>query len=191
MRLIEASRLVQGHTTTTTAEAGLEPRHSGPRVLTYNHLPHTASFRPFPGPVATCNDLVFPASTWHSEKYLWHEFLDQVAMSTRRLAGSSSETQRQGLRVEDFLESSRGGGQSRSGEMRAEDPRVGHDHAYLDWCQCQCMVSSAQCALRHGTCHPSPSLSSVLSPIPYGSNANHPPPASNLPGCLTLLPGLP
>lgn len=46
--------------------------------------------------------------------------------------------------------------------MRAEDPRVGHDHAYLDWCQHQCMVSSAQCALRHGTCHPSPSLSSVL-----------------------------
>ena len=46
--------------------------------------------------------------------------------------------------------------------MRAEDPRVGHAHAYLDWCQHQCMVSSAQCALRHGTCHPSPSLSFML-----------------------------
>ena len=75
--------------------------------------------------------------------------------------------------------------------MRAEDPRVGHAHAYLDGCQHQCMGSSSQCAIRHGTCHPSPSFSSVLSPIPYGSSANHPPPSLNLPGCLTLLPGLP
>lgn len=31
--------------------------------------------------------------------------------------------------------------------MRAEDPRVGHAHAYLDWCHHRCMGSSPQWAL--------------------------------------------
>lgn len=104
--------------------------------------------------------------------------------------GSSGGTQRQGSRIKDFLESSGSGGQSRRWDMRAEDPRLGHAHVYLDWCLHQCMVSSSQCALN--TRHPSsfPSPSSVLSRIPYSNNANHPPSSANLPGCLTLLPGL-
>lgn len=53
-----------------------------------------------------------------SRKYLRHEFLDQVAVSSHRLAGSLGTAQRQGLRGEAFLKSSAGGGQSRRWEMR-------------------------------------------------------------------------
>lgn len=90
-----------------------------------------------------------------------------MAVSIGRLAGSSGETQRQGSRIKDFLESSGGGGQSRRWDMRAEDPRLGHAHVYLDWYQHQCMVSSSQCALNtwHLSSFPISLLGSLTHPL--------------------------
>ena len=51
--------------------------------------------------------------------------------------------------------------------MRAEDPRVGHAHVYLDWCQHQRMVSSSQCALNtwHLSSFPISLLGSLTHPL--------------------------
>ena len=88
----------------------VQRQDGNPGTLAPESQPHTASFRPFPAlalPVVILLItllLVYPTGRGRAlavlpvpgtnRKSLWHRFLDQVAMSSGRLAESSGITQR-------------------------------------------------------------------------------------------------